>query len=271
MYEGLTIVQYDRGNMGEFVCLSLYKKIFGTNVYFEKRKNDLGWSFQNIDGSLDSLLYDYHRDSIDSVTLQEYVFNSSVYENLLAKNYSEARKILNAMINYRIDNPDCHPEKIDMFNISDPNYSYNPFKRVLTRIHNFDNLDLNIAFPGAEIINVYCRPEKRWIFKFLYMYKKHKDSPEDSIGRFSKGFDKFWEFNWNTNLLPKEGAINIDCYNIFLGKTDYFGSEFDNVFYNNYCENRMMLESYGLDYTRDNVSREELCGIIKGVYADYLK
>jgi len=116
MYEGLTIVQYDRGNMGEFVCLSLYKKIFGTNVYFEKRKNDLGWSFQNIDGSLDSLLYDYHRDSIDSVTLQEYVFNSSVYENLLAENYSEARKILNAMINYRIDNPDCHPEKIDMFN-----------------------------------------------------------------------------------------------------------------------------------------------------------
>lgn len=271
MYEGLTIVQYDRGNLGEFICLSAYKKIFGVDVYFERRKNNLGWYFMNIDGSLDSMLYDYHRTKVESVTIQKYVFGSCVYENLLSGNYDEARKILHAMINYRKSNPDCAPESLIPFDLPDPDYSYDSSKKVLTRIHNFDNIDLSLAFPGSEIINVYCRPEKRWIFKFLYMYKKHQDSLLNNTQRFSKGFDEFWNYNWSKNLTVKEGAVNIDCYDVFLGNTgSYFGSDFSADFADNFNGNKSMLESYGLDHTRDNVTSDELLAIIKTIYSDYL-
>lgn len=271
MYEGLTIVQYDRGNLGEFISLSAYKKIFGVDVYSERRKNNLGWYFMNIDGSLDSMLYDYHRSYIESVSMQRYLFGSCVYENLLKENYDEARKIFHAMVNYRKNNPDCSPEKLIPFTLPDPDYSYDSSTKVLTRIHNFDDIYLRKAFPGAEIINIYCRPEKRWIFKFLYMHKKHQDSVINNTQRFSQGFNNFWNFNWNKNLDIKYGCHNIDCYDVFLGNTvDYFGPEFNADFADNFNSNKNMLELYGLDYTRDYVSSDELLAIVRNIYKDYL-
>jgi hypothetical protein len=269
-YENLTIVQYDRGNMGEFVCLSMHKKIFGEDMFTEKRKNDLGWYFMNIDGTLDCLLYDYHRPRVESVYLQNVVFGKCAYEMILDGEIEEARNTMHAMINYRKLNPNTSPEKIDIENLPAPDYSYDPSQPVLTRIHNFDDLDLAPVFPGANIINIYCPPEKRWIFKFLYLYKKHLDSIETLDQRFKNGVEEFWNFNWTKSLSPKDGLTNVNCYEIFLGNTNsYFGSEYASIFGENFENNKSMLDTYNLDYTRDNVSSEELLEIIRTIYSGY--
>jgi hypothetical protein len=270
MYEGLTIVQYDRGNLGEFICLSLYKKMFNVDVYFEKRKNNLGWYFMNIDGSMDALMYDYHRPRIESVTFQKLVFNSCIYEELLAGNIASARNIMNGMINYRLENPDIAPENLELRLLSNPDTSYDPTKKTLTRIHNFDNIDLAAAFPGAEIVNVYCRPEKRWLFKFFFMLKKSEDGFENNSQRLKNGIEEFWNFNWNKNLEYKEGAVNIDAYDIFLGNVvEPFNKDFESIFKENFETNNALIKIYNLDHTRDYVSSDELLNIVKSLYSSY--
>jgi hypothetical protein len=266
-YENLTIVQYDRGNMGEFVCLSMHKKIFGEDMFTERRKNDLGWYFMNIDGALDCLLYDYHRPNVESVRMQKIVFRECAYESILDGRMEDARDIMHAMINYRKLNPNTSPENIDIINLPSPDYSYDPSQKVLTRIHNFDGLDLLPVFPGANIVNIYSPPEKRWIFKFLYLYKKHLDSGETLDQRFINGVEEFWNFNWTKNLIPRDGMTNVNCYKIFLGNTsDYFGTEYVSIFGENFENNKSMLDRYNLDYTRDNVTSEELLSIIRSLY-----
>jgi hypothetical protein len=269
-YENMTIVQYDRGNMGEFVCLAMHKNIYGEDMFTEKRKNDLGWYFMNIDGAFDCLLYDYHRPKVESVYLQKVVFGSCAYESILDGNIDEARETMHAMINYRKTFPKTSPDMIDILDIPEPDFSYDPNHKVLTRIHNFDGLDLVPVFPGAKIVNVYCRPEKRWIFKFLYLYKKHLDSTDSLKDRFKNGVEDFWNFNWVRNLEPKKGLINVDCYNIFLGKVGgIFGDEFTNIFSENFNNNKSMLDRYSLDYKRDNVTSDELLSVIRSIYGSY--
>ena len=268
-YENMTIVQYDRGNMGEFVCLAMHKKIFGEDVFSERRRNNLGWYFMNIDGALDCLLYDYHRPNVESLRFQKVMFGSCAYECIQDGNFDEARRITHAMINYRKQLPNTSPESVDVLSLDPPDYGYDESYKVLTRIHNFDNLDLTPVYPGAKIVNVYCRPEKRWIFKFLYLYKKHQDAPETLAQRFIGGIDEFWDFNWNINLEPKVGLTNVDCYDIFLGNSSEFGSEYIGIFGENFENNKSMLEAYGLDYTRDNVGSDELLNIVKTIYQSY--
>lgn len=270
MYENMTIVQYDRGNMGEFMCLLLYKKIFGEAKYEEKRPNNLGWYFMNVDSTVDCLLYDYHRSTVESVNNQRAVFGTCAYEEILAGNYEEARRIMHAMINYRKQHPNTSPEALNVMELPDPDYSYDPDHKVLTRIHAFDPMDLTKVFPGATIYNLYSPPEKRWIFKFLYLYKKHRDSVENTLQRLTNGLDEFWNFNWVRNCEPKDGLINIDCYEIFLGNTnEHIGPEYADVLAENFENNKSMLERFGLDHTRDNVSSEELLAILTEVYSKY--
>jgi len=264
----MTIVQYDRGNMGEFVCLAMHKKIFGEDMFTEKRQSDLGWYFMNIDGSLDCLLYDYHRPFVESVKLQKIVLGSCAYESILDGDFEEARRNMHAMINYRKINPNTPPEKIDIVELPAPDYSYDPTQKVLTRIHNFDNIDIASVFPGAEIINIYCPPEKRWIFKFLYLYKKHQDSTRTINERFNLGIEEFWNFNWIRNLEPKDGLTNVNCYEVFLGNSIGFGSEYTAIFGENFENNKSMLDRYNLDYTRNNVSSDELLSVVRSVYGE---
>lgn len=271
MYENMTIVQYDRGNLGEFICLSLYKKYFNVDLYDSKRQNGLGWFFMGRDATLDCFLYDYHRPNVESVKLQRAIFGTCVYEELLAKNYEDARRITHAMINYRKSNPDVPPEQVNMIDLSDPDYSYDSSSKILTRIHIFDDVDMSRAFPGAEIINVYCPPEKRWIFKFLFMYKKHLDSVQNNQQRTSNGVDEFWNFNWVRNLEYKEGLTNINVYDMFIGKSnDLFDSTFTEQLLDNFEANKAMLELFNLDYKRNNVTSDELLPIIRSIYSDYL-
>lgn len=269
-YENMTIVQYDRGNMGEFMCLLLYKKIFGEAKYEEKRPNNLGWYFMNVDGTIDCMLYDYQRPNIESVAMQRAIFGTCVYEEILAGNFVEARKITHAMINYRKLNPNGSPENINAIDLPDPDYSYDPEHKVLTRIHSFDDIDLTKVFPGAHIYNLYAPPEKRWIFKFLYLYKKHRDSVENTLQRLSCGIEEFLEFNWVRNREPRDGLINVNCYDIFLGNTnDIIGSEYSEVLAENFANNKSMLDKFGLDYRRNDVSKEELLPILSQIYSKY--
>ena len=270
MYDNLTIVQYDRGNMGEFMCLLLHKKIFGEAKYDEKRPNNLGWYFMNVDGTIDCMLYDYQRMNIESVVMQRAVFGTCVYEELLAGNFEDARLITHAMINYRKQYPNGSPENIQIVDLPNPDYSYDPSHKVLTRIHAYDNLDLTKAYPNAKIYNLYSPPEKRWIFKFLYLYKKHRDSVENTLQRLSCGLDEFINFNWVRNLEPKEGLININCYDIFLGKTnDIITSDYKEILIENFETNKSMLDRFGLDYKRNDVSKEELLPILAQIYSSY--
>jgi len=270
MYENMTIVQYDRGNMGEFMCLLLYKKIFGEAKFSEKRPNNLGWNFMKIDSTIDGMLYDYHRPNIESVNIQRSIFGTCIYEEILAGNYQDARNITHAMINYRKLNPNIVPEHISIIDLPNPDFSYDNNHKVLTRIHAFDKFDLTKVFPGAQIYNLYSPPEKRWIFKFLYLYKKHRDSVENTLQRLNNGLEEFLDFNWNRNLELKEGLINVNSYDLMLGKTnENISDEFNAILLENLEENKSMLEKFGLDYTRDNVSKEELLPILTQIYSKY--
>lgn len=269
-YENMTIIQYDRGSLGEFICLSLYKKYFGESLYDSKRKNGLGWYFQKHDSLLDGLMYDYHRPNIESVNIQRSIFGTCIYEEILAGNYETARNISHAMINYRKLNRDTDPTDILIFYLPQPDYTYDSSSKLLTRMHVFDDIDLTQVYPGAEIVNVFCPPEKRWIFKFLFMYKKKLDAKFNMDQRFSDGVDNYWNFNWSRNLTPKDGLINLNCYELFLGNTnDLIGAEYSTQLLDNFAENVSMLEAHNLDYTRDNVSSDELLAIVKNIYSNY--
>ena len=269
-YENMTIVQYDRGCMGEFISLALHKKIFGEDKFTEKRNNNLGWYFMNIDGTIDSFLYDYHRPNIESVVMQRSLFGTCVYEEMKAGNVAEVQRITHAMINFRKHVGNVSPENIVVYELPDPDYSYDSTEKVLTRIHNFDNIDLLEFFPGANVINVYSPPEKKWIFKYLFMYKKHKDGVVNQLQRFSEGVDEYWNFNWNKNLSYNSKYTNVNCYEYFLGNTvDPLDSSFASVLKDNYDENVAYLQANGLDYTRNNVGSDELLTIVRNIYSSY--
>jgi len=271
MYENMTIVQYDRGSLGEFICLSLYKKYFNVDLYDSKRQGGLGWFFMRHDLTLDCLLYDYHRPNIESVDLQRAIFGTCVYEEILAKNYEEARKITHAMINYRKTNQNTHPGEVIIMDLGDPDYSYNKENKILTRLHVFDDINMSEVFPGAEIVNVYCPPEKRWIFKFLFMYKKHRDSVQNNKQRTINGIDEFWNFNWVRNLEYKEGYNNINVYDMFLGKTnDLLDQNYSSQLLDNFEANKAMLELFNLDYKRNNVTSDELLPIVKNIWNQFI-
>lgn len=178
------------------------------------------------------------------------------------------------MINYRKLYPELNPEGINniFYDLPDPDFNYNSSSsRIITRIHIYDDIDLKAAYPGAEIINVYCPPEKRWIFKFLYMYKKHQDTRKNNLERFKNSIDEFWNFNWSQNLDYKSGLVNINAYDVFIAnENDIFDSSFSSIMMSNFARNNSILQQNGLDYTRDNVSSEELLSIIKNVYSSYL-
>ena len=224
----------------------------------------------NIDGTLDSFLYDYHRPNIESVNLQRSIFGTCVYEEMKAGNVDEVQRLTHAMINYRKQSGYIQPEHVPIFDVSDPDYTYDGTKKTLTRIHNFDNMDMLQFFPGATVINVYSPPEKRWIFKYLFMYKKHQDNRVNQLQRFSSGVDEYWNYIWNVNQSFNPKYTNVNAYEYLLGNFgDLLDSSFVDIFRNNYDNNISFLEENGLDHTRDNVSSDELLPIIRNMYSSY--
>jgi len=262
-YKDLKIVQYDRGNMGEFISLMLHS-MFYEPVLDHRRKDLNSYNFMAYDGSLDSLLYDMHR-SAEPVTMQNEMFGTCVYDCMLRGQVDRARSIFAEMTKLR----QLHPKiKVDdVFSRGDYSYSYlddmSPNYDCITRIHNFHRISLEDYFPGSTIYSVFCPPEKRWIFKFLYFYKKKLDNNQE---RLQRGLREFWDFNWNMNQNYDDRYIMIDCYEIFAGGNLFFDKSLCPVIKRNSESNIDILKKFNLDYRMDYVSSDDLLGIVSSFF-----
>lgn len=261
MYSNLNIVQYDRGNLGEFTSLLLYNKLIKNDIdVFECSRNLNGFNFQDFDGSFDALMYDPIRPNIDSVSFQRMLFGSSVYECLLNNEPQRARYIFNQMVCIKNDYPFDSVETIYGLPLRRKTYEY-PNKTIVTRIHNFDYFDLKETFDQATIYNIHCRPSKRWIFKFLFFYKKHLDHQQNQL-RLSKGLQYYWDYNWEINQSFNDSYINLDCYELFKGNPLIFDQSVVPLLQSNFEQNNQILKQYGLDYRDNFISSNDLLSIV---------
>ena len=261
MYNNLKIVQYDRGNLGEFTSLLIQG--IDNPVQYKRKLN--GFYFMDFDGSLDALMYDPHRPNIESVAFQRMLFGSSVYECLLNNDYQRARFIFNQMVCIKSDYPNDSIETLYGIPIRRKTYEYPSDKTIVTRIHNFDYFNLTDVFDGATVYNLHCRPSKRWIFKFLFFYKKHLDHEQNAL-RFANGLEEYWDFNWNTNQRLNDSYINLDCYELFKGNPLIFDQSVTPLLLANFEQNNQILKSFGLDHNDNYVSPNDLLKIVSGLF-----
>lgn len=263
IYKDLKIVQYDRGNMGEFISLMLHSMFY--EPVLNHRNIDLNsYNFMPYDGSLDSLLYDTYRTA-ESVKIQNDMFGTCVYDCMLESKVEIARKIFCEMSKLRNVYPRERADdlyfkgnyKDAYLDHIDPSYDY------ITRIHNFHGIRIENYFPKSNIYAIFCPPKKRWIFKFLYFYKKSMDNNRD---RLKRGLKDFWDFNWKINQDFDDRYIMIDCYELLTGGNLFFDKSLYPVIKHNSESNLDILRKFNLDYKMDYVSSDDLLDIVSSFF-----
>ena len=262
-YKNLKIVQYDRGSMGEFISLMLHSTFY--EPVLQHRKKELNsYNFMPYDGSLDSLLYDTHRVA-ESVKIQNRLFGTCAYECMMQGRVEDTRNIFSHMTKLRNVYPQERADDLyfkggyeDVYlESSEPEYDF------ITRIHNFHKIKIEEYFPDSTIYSVFCPPEKRWIFKFLYFYKKSLDNNTE---RLKRGLIDFWDFNWNINESYSDRYIMIDCYDLLTGSNLFFNETLYPIIKQNSESNLEILREFDLDHRLDNVASDDLLGIASSFF-----
>lgn len=263
IYKPLKIVQYDRGNMGEFISLMLHS-MFYEPVLHHRNKNLNSYNYMQYDGSLDSLLYDMHRIP-EPVKIQNEMFGTCVYECMLEGQVDRSRRVFSEMVKLR--QLYLGEQVDDVYWRGDYAYSYleniEPDYDCITRVHNFHDISIGDYFPESTVYCVFCPPEKRWIFKFLYFYKKRLDNNQE---RLRRGLRDFWDFNWNSNQRADSRYIMIDCYELLAGGNLFFDKSLYPVIKHNSESNLDILRKFNLDYKMDYVASDDLLDIVSSFF-----
>ena len=280
-FSGLTILSYPRGQMGEFFAIMLYAK-----NYLEI-DNDMSllyagnnqFSAYKIDRAFNSLVYTRDLESANCI-LERHFYNETLYNLIKNKEYDLAKTCFLQFINlaetlnfdYNVFSNLVARKEFDKISVFFKDSPYNG--KIITRSHNYDQLDFTECFNNCNHINFYALQEKQWVFTCLYFIKKIKNREfEKSIWLF-KRFEDIWDYvnNYNKNKESQiiKNAYNINVYDILTGKNipEIFVKDDSSIQkIKKYCESNInLLEDFRLDHTIDNYDSQELYEIFNEYY-----
>ena len=291
-FSGLTILSYDRGQMGEFFTILLQHKLYNDNIdtdFINKFKSKYAHSFNAwaIDKTFNCIIdTDFHFIKNVTKDFQRDVFGKEVYNMIQDKEYELARSSLIKMLNlndffngdYRMF---CEmtftKDYKNILNLLTDDYS--SYNAVVTRSHNRINLDFTECFTGCTHINFYTEEKYKGIFRALYYFKKIERM-------FSKDIHAYWNINsienfiekyewiWEAPTGPIKNAININVYDILVGKL--YPEEFmidDNtkdIIIKNNKVNINLLNNVGIDLNK-GITKSELLNKLLPICEELIK
>lgn len=265
-FSGLTVLSYDRGQMGEFYTHLLHLKHF--NESKTTSKNNM-WESSKIDRSFNGLTYTPMLNS--SITIfHEKIYGKTIHHMIIDNEYDKAKKALLELINLSdfIDN--------DLFYDAVSKNKFNELKtlihtdeycgEVITRHHNYNTIDLTKIFTNCNHINFYCDQNKRWVFMLLYFYKKIINKvyarPEWLINNEKNLIDFFHYVVSTSNSIPLENATNINAFDLLnienkIHDIFYKNEETKFLVNKNIKANIDIITNLGYDLSNDEVNIEE--------------
>jgi len=276
-FSGLTVISYDRGQMGEFYSHLLHLKKFNKS---ESTSYNNMWKTYKTEKTFDGLIYTPMQNSYSTI-FNENLYGKSIHHMIIDNEYNEAREALLSLINlsYFIERNE--------FDDAVSNNKFNELKKlmhtdecyddVISKYHNYNMIDITEIFTNCTHINFYCKPNKRWIFILLYFYKKliNKiyEGSEWLINSEKKLINFFNFVICSSNSIPLNNAINIDAFDLLNVKNKindifYKNEETKLLVNNNIKANIDIITSLGYDINDDEVDIEKT---ILNLYRRFLK
>ena len=285
-FTNLTILTYDRGMMGEFFALLLYLREYKSFTYddlFNKLKNKDSYSFKSweLDKTFNCLV-DNSMLFINSSTIRfmQTVFKKNVYDMILDKEYNLAKSSFLKMINLHIilqgDYDSVSNKNIEnkILNILTDD-AVEIYPNIITRSHNYNQIDFTECFKGCEHINFYADEYERNIFIVLYFYKKipFMFGNYDNKTRYwdidKRDLNTPFEFVYSRGSSKIENACNINVFDILSGKLypERFIVDDDTILKinDNNRKNIEILNSMGIDIN-DRLTKQQLYSKIKVIF-----
>jgi hypothetical protein len=294
-FSGLTILSYNRGMMGEFFGILLQYKLFNTNIDINsinkfKNKDSESFGAWAIDKTFNCIVdTDYHFINNFTQNFQKDVFGKGVYGMIQDKEYELARSSLIKMVNLN----DFFNGDYEMFckRIATKNYKtilnlltddYASYDVLVTRSHNYTNIDFTECFTGCTHINFYTEEKYKGIFFALYFFKKIKSmfsymffkTPYafwniESIENFIEAY----EWIWKNPTGPIKNAININVYDILVGKLypeEFMIDDTKDIIIKNNKVNINLLNSVGIDLNK-GITKSELLNKLLPICEELIK
>ena len=285
-FTNLTILTYDRGMMGEFFALLLYLREYKSFTYddlFNKLKNKDSYSFKSweLDKTFNCVV-DNSMLFINSSTIRfmQTVFKKNVYDMILDKEYNLAKSSFLKMINLHVllqgDYDSFSNKNIEnkILNILTDD-AVEIYPGIITRSHNYNQIDFTECFKGCEHINFYADEYERNIFIALYFYKKipFMFGNYDNKTRYwdidKRDLNTPFEFVYSRGSSKIENACNINVFDILSGKLypERFIVDDDTILKinDNNRKNIEILNSMEIDIN-DRLTKQQLYSKIKVIF-----
>jgi hypothetical protein len=285
-FTNLTILTYDRGMMGEFFALLLYLREYKSFTYddlFNKLKNKDSYSFKSweLDKTFNCIV-DNDMLFINSPIMgfMKDIFKENVYNIILNKKYGDAKSAFLKMINLHVTLQGDHTiltnknmrDKIINLLTDD---AVDTHSTIITRSHNYNQIDFTECFKGCEHINFYADEYERNIFIALYFYKKipFMFGNYDNKTRYwdidKRDLNTPFEFVYSRGSSKIENACNINVFDILSGKLypERFIVDDDAILKinDNNRKNIEILNSMGIDIN-DRLTKQQLYSKIKVIF-----
>lgn len=265
-FSGLTVISYDRGQMGEFYSHLLHLKQFNKSKV--ESLHDM-WKSYETDKTFDGLIYTPKLNASATI-FSEKIYGKTIHHMMTDNKFDEAKIALLNLINLS-----CFIDRKEF----DKAISKNKFKElktlihtdeyydyIITRYHNYNMIDLTKIFTNCNHINFYCRPNKRWVFILLYFYKKLINrvyaGPEWLINNETDLIDFFHFVVSSSNSIPLDNAININAFDLLnienkIHDIFYKNEETKLLIDNSIKANIDIITNLGYDISDDEVNIEE--------------
>jgi hypothetical protein len=208
------------------------------------------------------------------------VFKKNVYDMILDKEYNLAKSSFLKMINLHVilqgDYDSFSNKNIEnkILNILTDD-AVEIYPNIITRSHNYNQIDFTECFKGCEHINFYADEYERNIFIALYFYKKipfmfgNYDNKTKYWDIDKRDLDTPFEFVYSRGSSKIENACNINVFDILSGKLypERFIVDDDTVLKinDNNRKNIEILNSMGIDIN-DKLTKQQLYSKIKAIF-----
>jgi hypothetical protein len=256
-FSGLTVISYDRGQMGEFYSHLLHLKQFNES---EVKAHNNMWQSYKTDKTFDGLIYTPMLNASATI-FSEKIYGKTIHHMMINNQYDEAKKALLNLINlnYFIDR-NAFDEAISKKKFNELKtlmHTDDYYDDVITRYHNYNMIDLTKIFINCNHINFYCPSNKRWIFILLYFYKKIINKvyagPEWLINNETDLINFFHFVVSSSNSIPLDNATNINAFDLLNVKNE----ETEFLVYKNIKTNIDIITDLGYDISDDDINIEK--------------
>jgi hypothetical protein len=261
-FSGLTVISYDRGQMGEFYSHLLHLEKFNKS---EATSHNNMWKATKTEKSYDALTYTPMINTAATI-FSKKIYGKTIHQMIIDHEYDEAKKTLLSFINLSdfIDN-DAFYDAISKNKFNELKilmHTDDYYDDVITRYHNYNMIDLTKIFTNCNHINFYCSSNKRWIFILLYFYKKIVNKVyaghEWLINNETDLINFFHFVVSSSNSIPLDNAININAFDLFNIKNKIHKNEETKfLVYKNIKANIDIITNLGYDINNNEVNIEE--------------